>query len=786
MKSFNILLLMVLALPAAAQNSASLSGTILDSRSQPLPDATVYVLNSGKAALTNSQGQYLITGLAAGSYTIRITAIGYAMQTQHVNTNSQDYKFTLFETTYQLDEVVVSAQKKDEWLQQVPFSVTGLTATQVTNFRLWNAKQLTGIVPNLYSADPGDGRNVTSIRGITTTSYDPAVATYVDGVNQFGLDTYIPQLFDVERIEVLRGPQGTLYGRNAMGGVINIITRQPSNQHTAYGEISIGNFGQQRYGVGLRTPLIKDKLFAGMAMVYEKRDGFYTNDFNDKDFDSQKGITGNYYIKYLPASRWTVLLNFKHQNNRNNGTFPLVPGVEDALANPFRLTQNAVTEMIDNSINGSLSVNYAGTGFNFTSQTAYQSNHRHYTMPIDGDFSPIDGVTIINNYGNDWNTVKVWTQEFRISSPANNMTDLSWTAGTYLFSQNNPVKQTTRFGEDADLMGVGDENFSIINTTRGKSSGLAAYGQITWTIAKNTDITAGMRYDYEQKKQRALSEYQHDPDPDPQFDLVPDTSAKANFSAFTPRLSIARFFNNNNQQVYATYSRGYRAGGLTQLSSDPSVPAMYAYKPEYSNNIEIGFKNQLFAQRLRINISAFYSTITDAQVPTLILPDAITITRNAGKLNSKGFEVEAAAVPVNGLEASWAFGYTDAKYKTLKLSSNGSEVDLSGNRQVYTPEMTSMFTLQYTYYFNQPKQFGLLMRGEWMYIGEQYFDLANNIRQSSYNLLHARLGITTRHLDIMGWMRNAGDETYIAYAYDFGAVHLGNPRTFGVTVTAKL
>src|SRR5690606_10023269 len=106
--------------------------------------------------------------------------------------------------------------------------------------------------------------------------YDPAVATYIDGVNQFGLDTYIAQLFDVERIEVLRGPQGTLYGRNAMGGVINIITRQPDNRTTGFAEASFGNYGQQRYGLGLRTPIVKDKLFISVSGLYDRRKGFYT------------------------------------------------------------------------------------------------------------------------------------------------------------------------------------------------------------------------------------------------------------------------------------------------------------------------------------------------------------------------------------------------------------------------------------------------------------------------------------------------------------------------------
>ncbi len=147
--------------------------------------------------------------------------------------------------------------------------------------------------------------------------------------------------------------------------------------------------------------------------------------------------------------------------------------------------------------------------------------------------------------------------------------------------------------------------------------------------------------------------------------------------------------------LFATYSRGYRTGGLTQLGADPSQPPLYAYKPEYSNNFELGIKNTFLENRARVNISFFYTTITDAQVPTLVLPAAITVTKNAGSLTSKGMDAELAATILKGLEATYNFGYTDAKYTKLKLSQNGSETDLSGNRQIFTPDITSMLALQY-------------------------------------------------------------------------------------------
>jgi len=119
----------------------------------------------------------------------------------------------------------------------------------------------------MYSSRSRDNRNVTSVRGITNTSSYQVLCTYIDGVNQFGLDTYIPQLFDIKRIEIARGPQGTLYGRNAMGGVINIITKKPTNRTNGFASATIGNKGRQRYTLGLRGPLVKDKLFAGASLL---------------------------------------------------------------------------------------------------------------------------------------------------------------------------------------------------------------------------------------------------------------------------------------------------------------------------------------------------------------------------------------------------------------------------------------------------------------------------------------------------------------------------------------
>lgn len=779
----SLIVFLSFSLSAFAQNAVTLTGKIT-SATDEVPGATIHLLNTNYGTSSETDGTFELKNVIPGNYRVQISAVGFATVEQSINIEANSsLNVELKESTTQLDAVVVTAQKTEEEVQKVPFSITALSSRQIQQYRLWNSKDITAITPNLYSANSGDNRNVTSIRGIATTSYDPSVATYIDGVNQFGLDTYIAQLSDIERIEVLRGPQGTLYGRNAMGGVINIITKQPTNNTTGFGEVNIGNYGQQRYSLGVRTPLIKDKLFLGISGMYDRTDGFYTNEYNNSHFDKKSSVLGNYYLKYIANSSWAFTLNLKHNENRNNGAFTLSPSVEDAFATPFRITQNAITTMVDNILNTSFSANYSGSGFNFSSQSTYQSNYRYYKNPIDGDFSPIDGVTIINNYGKDWNHVKVATQEFKFTSPATSSSPFQWTAGTYMYYQHNPVKQATYFGADAAYVGAPDTNFSTINTSTGKSAGIAVYGQGTYHATDRLDVIAGLRYDYERKKQSVMGEYQKDAFV---FPTQADTSATASFSAISPKVGLA-YQAQENVNLYLTYSRGFRAGGLTQLSSDPSQPPLYSYKPEYSSNVEVGVKQTYWDNRIRFNASLFYIKANDVQVPTLILPDAITVTRNAGELTSKGVEAEISTTLAKGLQLDYNYGLTKATYNTLNVAGsdndgNPIEVSLKGNRQIYTPQSTSMLALQYSLSLGTSWDIKLIARGEWMYVGKTYFNLSNTVSQNAYDLIHTRVGFAAKGFELMFWGRNLGDKKYITYAYDFGAAHLGDPRNYGVTI----
>lgn len=775
---------LLLLIHTSYAQQAIFKGKVSGKDSEPVVGAFVRILNTNVGAVTDEQGNFALSS-SSGKHTLYITAIGFAGRELRIEVGASENEpldIELAEAAIELDDIVVTAQKEEGNIQYVPYSISALSSKKINEYRIWSSKDIAVVTPNLYSANPGDNRNVTSIRGITSTSYDPAVATYIDGVNQFSLDTYIAPLFDVERIEVLRGPQGTLYGRNAMGGVINIITKRPTNTFSGFAEANLGSYGQQRYSLGIRSPLVKDKLFLGVSGLYDGMDGFYTNDFDTLNFDKKHSVTGNYYLTWLVKPEWSLTLNIKHHANRNKGPFTLVGSAEDAFANPFVVNQNALTTMIDNTFNTSLNLQHTGAVVNFSSLTTYQSNYKYYEQPIDADFSPVDVITIFNNYGPEWNKVKVVSQEFKFSSPEASTSLVKWTAGTYLFHQINPVKQAFRYGEFGYYAG-GDPYKSVLTTTTGQNSGLALYGQATYPISPKVDLTVGARYDFERKVQ------------DLRVDLLDslgtiiypyqnDTTGTATYHAISPKASIT-FHLNDFQHIYGTYSRGFRTGGLTQFTGD-SIP-LIKYKPEYSNNFEVGIKNTFLDNRLKLNVSAFYISVKDIQVPTLILPQAAIITRNAGELTSVGAELEVSAIPIKALEIEYNLGYTNATYDKLTLpitlpDETKGGGDFSGSKQIFTPNVTSMLAIQYSPQLLEWQSLKFVVRGEWMFQGEKFFDLMNTIKQSPVHTFNARLGVSATTFDVMFWARNLSDTKYINYAYDFGAVSLGDPFNWGVTL----
>jgi iron complex outermembrane receptor protein len=680
-----------------------------------------------------------------------------------------------------LQEIIIySAEKKQQTQLKTPSSITYLGAEQIQLFRVWEINNLTGIAPNVTLSQSGDNRNIAGIRGIVTTSYDQAVATYIDGVAQFNLDTYIPQLNDIESIEILRGPQSTFYGRNSMGGVINIITKKPTNQPSLIADLSVGNYGQKRISAQLKSPIIKDKLYLSASILHDARNGYYTNDFTASTYDKQRQRIGALQLKYVMKNNWTIQADLKNYIALNNGAFPLNGDYTTALDKPYHLSQNQVTEMHDQTNNASIVLLHKGKDVNISFQSSYQNNYRYYGNTLDADFSEYEIIGIFNNYGKSYNNVKAFTNELKFQSSNQKNKKLAWTTGVYHFINSSPTKQATVFGKDAGFIGVPDKNFSIISYNHSNINGIAGYAHGTYQFNKKLSFQAGVRFDQEQRSLTVKSEYEKTPYPP--FLILNDTTAKKNFSAFSPKLGL-NYVIGDQQFIYLTYSRGFRSGGLSNISSDPSQLPLSAFLPEFSSMFELGLKGMNKVKTIQYTLAVIYNHVINIQTPFLVLPDAFTITKNAGILRSKGLEWEISAKPIRGLTLQYNAGFTNAIYDRYSTVINGMQMQLDKNKQIFTPNTTQFFNGTYQKKLGKNECWANL---QYQFTGKQYFDVTNVIEQKAYGLIHAQIGIKISNINVYLWAKNITDKKYFSYGYDFGAVHLGNPRTVGIGISYKI
>jgi iron complex outermembrane receptor protein len=782
MRHFFVFTCLLLTLTGFSQENITLTISAKHKQGNKIEGVEVNFLNFNPSVDIQDKEKHVYNNLTKGYYELLITAEGYAsvIWKGHLD-KTQEVSILMESNAIKLDEVVVSNDKKQVNILNTPGSVSSINAKQIRDMRIWEISDLSGFAPNLFIANSGDNRNVTGIRGMVTTSYEQSVATYVDGVAQFNLDTYIPQLNEIESIDIIRGAQGTFYGRNAMGGVINITTKKPTNTRQINAGVQFGNYGQKRINASVNAPIIKNKLFFGLSALHDAKNGFYTNEFLNKKFDNQQQTLLNLQLKYFLSKGWSLQADLKQYIAKNDGAFPLVNDMKALFEKPYTLSQNLTSSMRDNSRNASIVAKHKGKKTDITIQHARQRNYRFYENALDADFSPADIVGIYNNYGKDFNTVNVMTNELRFNSVKSSPDQVfEWSAGVFQFTQKSPTKQATVFGNDAGLFGVPDKNFSIISINKGDNNGLAAYGHMNYKINDKVSLNGGMRIDRENRKLTIGSEYEKQPRP--AFPMMADTTGKSSYGAFSPKLGI-QYQPSAHELMYLSFSRGFRSGGMTSISSDPSQVPLSAYNPEFSNMFEAGIKGKDKNNQFRYAIAVFYNKVMDIQTPLLVLPDAVTIIQNAGEMNAWGMEVEMELKLAKGLSVQYSGGLTSAKYAVLGVVSNGAQVDLSGNKQVFTPSSTNYFATQYQ---TSIAAHELMFRLEYNHTGKQFFDLANTIEQKAYGLVNFRSSIRTKHFDISLWGRNLLGKKYINYAYDFGAAHLGNPRMIGVGLGWRL
>lgn len=767
----------------------SIKGTIKNQAGEGIAGATISVLNTPKGTITDKNGTYEIA-ISKGKYNVTISAISFASKIESVEVSATtELNVTLVESSQELSEVVVTADKTEQNLLNTPVAVSSISAKKVEDARIWELANLTAIVPNyLYSELGVAFQQIQSIRGVQVFSENPAVATYIDDVNALDIIGGGFQMADIERIEVLRGPQGTLFGRNAMGGVVNIITKKPSNRTSGFAEVSVGNLALQRYNVGFKTPLVKDKLFFGINALYTKRDGFLKNDTTglgktSKDIQGAKvgneeSIYGNAYLRWFPSAKFSATLNLKAQTDKSDATgFMLsVPSEKMAFANPDKIYLTRIGNHQRNIVNSSLNLKYYGSGFTLTSISATQNIGMAYKdVDFPGYYSTFREKTV----GEMLPPQTVFTQEFRINSNKSD-SKLNYSAGIFYFKQTGYEPTTNLVYELAPDM------YSVFRN-KSMNHGLAIFGQIGYKITKSLEVTAGLRYDNENRKAifngfgdavlmgGVLS-----------F-IRPDTTATGKYTAISPKFAL-NYLISSKSSIYASYTRGFRAGGVNASRLPKGVSQNF--NPEFSDNFEVGFKATGMENKLRVGLTAFLINWKGLQTYNLVAP--FTYAReNLGDVQTKGIELESTIIPVKNLELDASLGLNSGKYQNFTLTRVNfatyaeEKIDVSDKKLANAPSHTFFLAAQYGIPLTKTAK--LSLRGEYRSVGKFYTDLQNTLEQPTYSLINTRVNLQVSKLNLAFWVQNMGNTRYLIYGSgdtSFGrSVRMASPRTLGATLT---
>lgn len=653
-----------------------------------------------------------------------------------------------------LDQIIVTTDQLVEDAQKAPASITVLDHQTIKDSGISSVQELSKFAPNIHLSNQGSSRfTVNSIRGISETVhsdyFNSAVGIYLDGIPLSNAE-YSRTLGDIEYAEILRGPQGTLYGRSSLAGVINLTSRAPSDKFGGEASATYGNNGQLGGSVMVNGPIAQN-LFGRLFFDYMERDGFTDYLSSGDDVDDLDTYTGSGSLQFTPGEKTKITLSGSIEK-RDEGGYAYAPFNDYKTRKVDLVPKN---EENRDSYSGALTVTHDFDFAKFTSITGLRSFEVESFQDL--NYNPATHATYMGGKADSIEEGDQFSQEFRLSGKGLGG-DLKWLVGA--FYQKDEVDYTYNYFVPA----FGP---TFVYTSNYKREEFAGFGEVTAKVFSNIELTAGLR----------VSTDRHDMENNSMF------SGKDDYNKVTPKFSAAYHFDNTANEekfVYASITRGARSGGFNRLSADDR------FETEYLWAHEVGFKSQWMGSKLVINAAAFYNDWTNQQISTYPSPGVIAIS-NAGESHSQGIEIDAQWRPINGLELSGFLGLTTGEYDVYTPDQGGG-VDLSGNKLINMPKTTAGAAIQYRFPI---KGFPLetLLRAEYKYTGEQFFDPENRLKQSGYGLVNIRAGIEADNFSATFFVKNLFDKDYRTNGYsDFAFYDIaiaGETRLFGITLNTK-
>ncbi len=712
------------------------------------------------------------------------------------------------DTLIRVDRVEVTAIKQGLVLRDQPVAAAVLSRTRLERTRVAALKDLSESIPNLHLPDYGS-RMTSSIyvRGLGARIDQPVMGLNVDNVPVMNKDNYDFDLADVERIEVLRGPQSTLYGRNTMGGVINVYTLSPLSYEgvrfgAEYGSgeswrLRASAYGKAAPGLGLSA-----------SLFYTGTGGFFENLATGRKCDRERYGGGRIRLQWAGSGRLRID-NTLSCSSLDQGGYPYA----SLLTGEIRY--NDPCGYLRTTLSDGLTLRCDAGSFSVASITSYQFSDDE--MTLDQDFLPRSFFTLTQA-----RTEHVVTEDLVFRSREEGR--YRWLAGLFGFYRHTSMHAPVQFKRDGidelilphirpEGMSVAwdDEEFPLDSRFRSSGFGAALYHESTWTAGR-WRFTAGLRLDCEQARLRYRSATEtgytatslDDGTRYPVRIAIDDAGTLRNsFTTLLPKAAVSRSFGPGGRGLfYLSVAKGSKAGGFnTQMFSDVlqqrmmkemGVGTLYdldrvvSYKPEKSWNYELGVRTSNARGTLRADAALFYIDCRDQQLT--VFPDGTTTGRmmtNAGRTRSFGAEASLAASPWPALDLNLAYGYTHAAFVTFD---NGRE-NFAGKRVPYAPEHTASLAAAWTIPVGRAWMERIVVRASLRGLGQIWWDEQNTIRQPFYTLADASLRFEQRRGSVDLWCRNLADRRYDTFHFvsiGNAFIQRGRPRTFGITLNINL
>lgn len=682
---------------------------------------------------------------------------------------------SVYSIVQQLQEVKVIAEKRELSPSDIPVALTVINERSIPGENNPDLRNISGIVPNFYMQEGGLKLSTPMyMRGIGTVSGTPPVGLYVDGVPVFDKNAFVFDLYDIQQIEVLRGPQTTLYGRNSINGLININTRQAGNKFALRGKAGVGSYVSQNYNLIIDLPL--KILYNKFSFSYNKSRGYFKNKFeNERRSNPTESYNGQYRGNIYAGRNWKIGLGANYVHSFDGGY--AYYAADSLKKERYKVNYNTPSSYKRDLLTSYLNVQKSGqhTAFNWMTSYSWSKDKQI----LDADFTYLD---VFDNHKKS--KQHLVTQEINLQSVSTRHWD--WTLGTFGFYKDLENNYLATFGQDKHfLLPMPLDKAIYYNSTLTK--GIAGYGQIdVKELWPGMVLTAGLRYDYENVRLNYRDSLLLTGSS--QFEAYHFSKKDKSFSAWLPKFSFLQKWE-KGISLYVNIAKGYKAGGYNIIVNEMSSQFVdLDYEEEKLWNYEVGLK--YFSPRKKFNLTAalFYINWKDQQI--FVMGMMGPSIKNAGDARSVGGELDLQWEIIPRLTYTFSAGYNHAEYYHHLTKA------YEGHRIVMSPEFTGHAGLSYQMPLQKLGFENFIVSTTVTGFGTQYFDEANLLKQSPYFLWNMDFYFSGKHIDFHIWGKNLLDKAFFTYMlnnpvgeklpqyYDMG--QSGSPARFGASVAFKI